>query len=98
MSDRQRQGRQRVTSRQQDRHIFLSHLRDRLRTSVQTAQKTVGINNQRISASTVKRRLRKRDIARYNAYRGNVLMPYVDETAITCVGNICDGNSVSGKV
>ncbi|MEW8547314.1 MAG: hypothetical protein AB2693_27720, partial [Candidatus Thiodiazotropha sp.] len=46
---------------------------DRFRTSVQTAQETVGINNQRISASTVRRRLRERDLRSYKAYRGNVL-------------------------
>ena len=62
VSDRKRPGRQKVTSQRQDRNIVLSHLRNRLRTAVKTAQETVGINNQRISASTVRRRLRERDI------------------------------------
>ena len=75
VSDRQRPGRQKVTSQRQDQNIVLSHLRNRFRTAVKTAQETLGINNQRISASTVRRRLRERDIRSHNAYRGNVLTP-----------------------
>ena len=75
VSDRQRPGRQKVTSQRQDRNIVLSHLRNRFRTAVKTAQETVGINNRRISASTVRRHLRERDIRSHNAYRGNVLTP-----------------------
>ena len=72
-SDRQRPGRK--TSQRQDRNIVLSHLRNSFRTGVKTAQETVGINNQRISASTVRRRLRERDIRSHNAYRGNMPTP-----------------------
>ena len=75
VSDRQRPGRQEVTSQRQDRNIVLSHLWNRFRTAVKTAQETVGINNRRISASTVRGRLRERDIRSRNAYRGNVLTP-----------------------
>ena len=75
VSDRQRPARQKVTSQRQDWNIVLSHLQNRFRTAVKTARETVGINNQRISASTVRRRLRERDIRRHNAYRGNVLTP-----------------------
>ena len=75
VNDRQRPGRQKVTSVRQDRNIVLSHLRDRFRTAVKTAQETVGIHNQRISASTVRRRLRERGIGSHKAYRGNVLTP-----------------------
>ena len=64
---------QRVTSCQQDQHVYLTHLRDRFKTSVQTAQETLGIHNQRVSASTVRRRLRERDIGNVKAHRGNVL-------------------------
>ena len=39
VDDRQRPGRERVTTRQQDRYIVLSHFRDRFRTSVETAQR-----------------------------------------------------------
>ena len=52
--DRQSPGRQRVTSRQQDQHVYLTHLRDRFKTSVQTAQETLGIYNQRVSTSSVR--------------------------------------------
>ena len=75
VGDRQRSGRQKVTSRRQDRNIVLANLRDRFRTSVKTARETVGVNNQRISASTVRRRFRERDLGSYKAYRGNVLTP-----------------------
>ena len=54
---------------------MLANLRDRFRTSVKTAQETVGVNNQRISASTVRRRFRERDLGSHKAYRGNVLTP-----------------------
>lgn len=75
VSDRQRPGRERVTSRVQDRHIVLTHLRNRFQTSVQTARETIGVNNRRISASTVRRRLHERAISSHMAYRGNVLTP-----------------------
>ena len=73
LCDRQCPGRQRVKSRQQDQHVFLTLLRDTFKTSVQTAQKTLGIHNQCVSASTVRRRLCERDIGNFKAYRGNVL-------------------------
>jgi hypothetical protein len=41
--DRQRSGRQRVTSRQQDNHIRLVHLRDRFQTSSLTARSIPGL-------------------------------------------------------
>ena len=53
----------------------MSHLRNCFRTAFETAQETVGINNQRISASTVRRRLREHEIKSHNAYRGHVLIP-----------------------
>ena len=68
-------GRQKFTSQRQDRNIVFSHLRNRFRTAVKMAQETVGINNRRIGASTVRRRLREREIRSHNAYRGNVLTP-----------------------
>ena len=40
VSDRQRPGGQKVTSQQQDWNIVLSHLRNRFRTAVKTAQET----------------------------------------------------------
>lgn len=75
VNDRQRPGRQRSTTRQQDRYIVLSHLRDRFRTAVKTAQETAGVNHRRISATTVQRRLRERGISSRRTFRGNVLTP-----------------------
>ena len=71
----ERPGRQRVTSRQQDRHIILTHLRDRFRTLIRTARETAGLTNQLISASTVRRRLREREVNSYREYIGNILTP-----------------------
>ena len=74
VGERQRPGRQKVTSQRQDRNIVLSHLRNRFRTAVKRL-KRLGINNQGICASTVRRRLRERDITSHIAYRVNVLTP-----------------------
>ena len=48
--------RPRVTTRRQDRYMCLSHLRNRFRTAVETAQVTPGTHNNRISADTVRNR------------------------------------------
>ena len=64
VSGRQRPGSQKVIYRRQDRNIVLAHLRDRF----STAQETIGVNNQRISASSVRRRLRERDLGSHKAY------------------------------
>ena len=45
VNDRQCPGLERVTTCQQDWYIVLSHLRDRFRTSVETAQEIVGTHN-----------------------------------------------------
>ena len=58
--DRQRSGRPRVTSRQQDNHIRLVHLRDRFQTSNLTARSIPGLWP--ISSRTVHNRLRGRHI------------------------------------
>ena len=73
MDERQRPGRERVTTRQQDRFIVLGHLCDRFRTSVVTAQEIVGTHNLRVSALSVRRRLQERGISSHKTYRGNVL-------------------------
>ena len=72
---------------------MLSQFRNRFKTAVTTAQVTVGINNQRISASTVRRRLRECDIRSHNAIRGNVLTPIRRQNRY----DWCNGHSVSGK-
>ncbi len=68
--DRPRPGQRRVTTRAQDRYIRTSHLRDRLRTAVQTAAETPGRARPRISARTVQRRLREEGIRPYRAHVG----------------------------
>ena len=73
-ADRPRSGRPRVTTRAQDHYIVVSHLRDRFLTATQTAHNTPGRHNNRISAQTVRNRLRDRGL---RAYR-----PFVGQTCI----------------
>ena len=72
--DRPRSGRPRVTTRAQDRYIVTSHLRDRFLTAVETARNTRGRTNNRISAQTVRRRLRERGLRARRPYVGIVLL------------------------
>lgn len=62
--------RPRVTTPQQDRHIRLQHLRDRLRPATRTADETVGVHNRRISAQTVRNRLRESGLKARRPHRG----------------------------
>lgn len=62
--------RPRVTTAEQDRHIRLSHLRDRLRPATRTADETVGLHNRRISAQTVRNRLREANLRARRPHRG----------------------------
>ena len=56
-NDRPRNSRPRVTSQRQDRHIRLIHLRNRMITAENTARRTHGLANVRISGQTVCRGL-----------------------------------------
>ena len=58
-NDRPRNDRPRVTSQHQDRHLRLNHLRNRMITAEDTARRTPGLANVRISDYTVHRRLRE---------------------------------------
>ena len=58
-NDRPRNSRPRVTSQRQDRHIRLIHLRNRMITAENTARRTHGLANVRISGQTVRIRLRE---------------------------------------
>ena len=71
--DRPRSGQPRVTTPRQDRRIRMLHLRDRFRTATTTANETPGRANNRISAQTVRRRLREYGIRPYRPYIGLVL-------------------------
>ena len=74
-ADRPRSGRPRVTTRRQDRVICLAHLRDRFLPATSTAAVTPGRNNPRISAPTVRRRLREANLNSRRPYVGAVLTP-----------------------
>lgn len=69
-NDRPRSGRPRVTSRRQDQYIRLTHLRNRFRTAVETAQTIHGTHNNRISAGTVRNRLREFGLRARRPYIG----------------------------
>ena len=75
VDDRPRPGRERVTTPEQDRYINLLHLRNRFRSASRTARETPGRNNPRISSSTVRRRLRQRDLRCRRPVRGSILTP-----------------------
>jgi hypothetical protein len=51
--------RPRETSQRQDRHLRLIHLGNRMITAEDTARRTPGLANVRISGQTVRRRLRE---------------------------------------
>ena len=55
-SDRRRSGKPRETTLRQNRYITLIHLRNRFVTAVDTARRTPGIRNNRISDQTVRNR------------------------------------------
>lgn len=75
VADRQRSGRPRGTSRRQDRQIVLTHLRDRFTVPANTARNTIGLGGCRISADTVRRRLRVSGIQCRRSYIGAKLTP-----------------------
>ena len=72
-ADRQRPGRPRETTPAQDRHIRVSHLRNRTRPATRTAQQTPGRTNNRISAQTVRNRLQEHHLHARRPYRGQIL-------------------------
>uniref|UniRef100_UPI00358FF699 uncharacterized protein n=1 Tax=Myxine glutinosa TaxID=7769 RepID=UPI00358FF699 len=73
VNDGPRRGRPRVIITNQDRWIVLQHLRDRFCHATQTAAVTKGHHNNRISVSTVRRRLRSRGLVARRPCRGPVL-------------------------
>lgn len=75
VSDRPRSGRPRVTTAEQDRHIRLTHLRNRQLPATLTAEQTPGTHNNRISDQTVRRRLREAHLHARRPYFGMILTP-----------------------
>ncbi len=59
-----------VTTPAQDLHIQHLHLQDRLRHATRTAAATIGLHNQRISAQTVRNRLREAHLHACHPHRG----------------------------
>ncbi len=62
--------RPRVTTPAQDLHIKHLHLQNRLRPATRTAAATIGLHNQRISAQTVRNRLREAHLHAHCPHRG----------------------------
>lgn len=71
--DRPRSGRPRVTTERQDRHIRFIHLRNRFVTATATANATPGRHNPRISAQTVRNRLKQANLRPRRPYVGSIL-------------------------
>ncbi len=59
-----------VTTPAQDIHIQHLHLQDRLRPDTRTAAATIGLHNQRMSAQTVRNRLREAHLHARRPHRG----------------------------
>ena len=71
--DRQRSGRPRVTTPNQDRRIRLIHIRDRFCSAAGTAAETPGRANNHISAKSVIRRFREHGLRTRRPYVGMVI-------------------------
>ena len=66
-------GRSCVTSQRQDRHLHLIHIRDSMITTEDTASKTPGLTNVRISGHIVRRRLRETGLQARRRVVGSII-------------------------
>ena len=73
INDLPRRGRPRVTMCGQDCYIMNMHLNNRFQTATATAANTPGLHNNRISAQTVRNRLRENGLHAQRPYVGCVL-------------------------
>ncbi len=80
--------RPRVITPAQDLHIQHLHLQDRLRPATRTATATIGLYNQRLSAQTIRNRLREAHLHARRPHRG---------LDLTAVGK-CSHSMVSGTL
>ena len=72
-NDLPRRGRPRVTTRGQDSYIMNTHLRNQFQTATAPAANTPGYHNNRISAQTVRNRLRENGLYARRHYVGCIL-------------------------
>ncbi|GFR78491.1 transposable element Tc1 transposase [Elysia marginata] len=73
VSDWPRSGRSRCTAQRQDRNLVINHMNNRFLSASASSHQTRGINNQRISANTVRRRLSTSGLRARRPYIGLIL-------------------------
>ncbi|GFR92240.1 transposable element Tc1 transposase [Elysia marginata] len=74
VSDRSCSGRPRCTTQRQDRNLVRNHMNNRFLSASASSRQTRGINNQRISANTVRRRLSTSGLRARRPYIGPILI------------------------
>ncbi|ROL52432.1 hypothetical protein DPX16_6116 [Anabarilius grahami] len=78
-----------VTTPAQDLHIQHLHLQDHLRPATRTAAATIGLHNQRISAQTVRNRLREAHLHACRPHRGLDLTAVCRRNQLEADGRQC---------